>query len=408
MSIDKKRWIILAAACIANLCLGSVYAWSVFASSLAEYFGTLGMNITVGDLAIVYTVANSVGPITMISGGWFNDRLGPKKVILIGGIMFGGGMILAGFAKNVSVLLLTYGLIGGLGLGMAYGTTISTAVKYFPDKRGLTGGLTTAAYGLSSVLVPPVVTLIVKKASVTAAFKLIGAAFLIIIVVCTIFMEQCPDGYMPKGYIPQKTGDSTGNDKKWNEMLKSPVFYIMILLLMSGAFSGMMVISQASGIAQNMIGMSAAMASGAVSILALFNACGRLLAGSISDRIGRINTLVLACVIAIIGLLCLYFSKTGTAATFYLGIAFVGISFGAFMGVFPGFTADQFGSKNNSVNYGIMFIGFAMAGFIGPQIMKTLYASTGAYQPAFLAACGLSVAGILLTFAYRVMNKKQM
>lgn len=406
MSIDKKRWIILAAACITNLCLGSIYAWSVFASSMAEYFNSnLGMAVTVADLAIVYTIANSVGPITMISGGWFNDRLGPKKVIMIGGIMFGVGMILSGFAKSIGFLIVSYGLLAGLGLGMAYGSTISTSVKYFPDKRGLTGGLTTAAYGFSSVLLPPVVTAIVSKTDATFAFKAVGAVFMVIIIICTLFLEQCPDGYVPEGYTPPANVSAKGNDKDWKGMLSTPVFYIMLILLTSGAFSGMMVISQASGIAQNMIGMTPAAAASAVSVLALFNTAGRICAGTLSDKIGRINTLTLGCVCSIIGMLCLFISGQGTVATFYAGVAVVGVAFGSFMGVFPGFTADQFGSKNNSVNYGIMFIGFALSGFFGPQVMSRLYAANGTYQQAFLVACGLSVVGIVLTLLYRKLNK---
>lgn len=406
MSIDQKRWIILAAACITNLCLGSIYAWSVFASSMTDYFNSsLGMTVTVADLAIVYTVANSVGPITMISGGWFNDRLGPKKVILIGGVMFGAGMILSGFAKSIGFLIVSYGLLAGLGLGMAYGSTISTSVKYFPDKRGLTGGLTTAAYGFSSVLLPPVVTMIVSKTDATFAFKAVGAVFMVIIIICTFFLEQCPDGYVPAGYTPPANTSSSANDKDWKGMLSTPVFYIMLVLLTSGAFSGMMVISQASGIAQNMIGMAPAAAATAVSVLALFNTAGRICAGTLSDKIGRINTLTLGCACSIIGMVLLFFSGQGTVATFYAGVAVVGIAFGSFMGVFPGFTADQFGSKNNSVNYGIMFIGFALSGFFGPQVMSCLYAANGTYQQAFLVACALSVVGIVLTLLYRKMNK---
>ena len=405
MNTDKKRWVILTAACLINLCLGSIYAWSVFASSMTDYFNnSLNLTVTAGDLAIVYTVANAVGPITMISGGWFNDRLGPKKVIAIGGIMFGGGMVLSGFATSVNFLLVSFGIIAGLGLGMAYESTISTSVKYFPDKRGLIGGITTAIYGFSSVILPPIVTVIVNRWDAPFAFKLIGTIFLVIVVGSTFFMEQCPEGYLPNGYTPPKRQNSSG-DMDWKAMVKTPVFYIMLLLLTSGAFSGMMIISQASPVAQNMVGMTAIAASGAVSVLAFFNAAGRILAGYISDKIGRINTLMSACMLSIIGLLCLYLSGTGSIATFYAGISIVGISFGSFMGVYPGFTVDQFGARNNSVNYGIMFIGFALAGYFGPQIMSNVYNSSGAYQNAFLIACGLSGAGILLTLLYRKMNQ---
>lgn len=406
MNLDKKRWIILCAGCFINLCLGSIYAWSVFSAAMAEYFNTsLGMNVTPGDLAIVYTIANSVGPITMISGGWFNDKIGPKKVILVGGIMWGLGMFLSGFATSIGFLIFAYGIIGGLGLGMAYGSTISTCVKFFPDKRGLIGGVTTAVYGMSSVILPPIVTKVVAATDATFAFKAVGIVFLVLIAVSCIFLEQCPEGYKPAGWQPSAVTDGAApKNMDWKEMLKTPVFYVMLLLFTCGAFSGMMVISQAKSVASFMIGE--ATAALAVSVLALFNALGRIAAGTLSDKIGRINTLALACVLGAIGLILLYFTGEGAVAQFYVGLSVVGISFGSFMGVYPGFTADQFGPKNNSVNYGIMFIGFALAGYFGPQIMRNTFASTGAYANAFLIACAFSVVGVVFTFIYRVLAKK--
>ena len=409
-NISKRRWLVLLFACLTNLCLGSVYAWSVFAAPMAEYLGTItGTGITTADLAIVYTVANSVGPITMISGGWINDRFGPKKVILTGGVMFGCGMILAGLSTSVGMLMVTYGLLGGLGLGMAYGCTISCCVKFFPDKRGLIGGLTTAAYGFSSVLLPPMINLLVEKVQVKMAFILVGITFLVIISVSSLFMFSCPDGFVPEGWkAPKKqAGGQKEKDKDWKEMLKSPIFYLMILLLMSGAFSGMMIISQASAVGMEMIGLSVAAAGIAVSVLALFNSFGRILAGFLSDKIGRVQTLTLACFLSVGGNVLLYLCGKGDLILFYIGISIVGICFGAFMGVFPGFTADQFGAAHNSVNYGIMFIGFAMAGYFGPTIMKNVYYKNGFYTQAFLIAAGLSVAGIILTVLYRMCKKRE-
>lgn len=143
--LDKRRWIILTASCLINLCIGSLYAWSVFASPLAEklnetagYSGTAAL--TAANLAIVFTVANSVGPVTMISGGWINDKLGPRWVVFSGGLLFGLGMITCGFAGNIPFLIVAYGLGCGLGMGLVYGCTISNSVKFFPDKKGINRG----------------------------------------------------------------------------------------------------------------------------------------------------------------------------------------------------------------------------------------------------------------------------
>jgi OFA family oxalate/formate antiporter-like MFS transporter len=180
----------------------------------------------------------------------------------------------------------------------------------------------------------------------------------------------------------------------------------MISLLMCGAVAGLMCISLASPLAKKMIGMSVASATAAVSTLALFNVLGRISAGLISDKIGRINTLALACLLSIVGLYFMYISGEGDVRTFYIGISIIGICFGSFMGVFPGFTADQFGAKNNSVNFGIMFSGFAIAGYVGPTIMTNTLKATGSYKGAFLIGIAFSIAGLLLTFAYRSVNKK--
>ncbi len=408
MDMMKKRWVVFIASCLINLCLGSIYAWSVFASGMAEYLSARnGITLTTGDLAIVYTVANSVGPITMISGGWFNDKFGPKKVILIGGLMFGIGMILSGFATSVGMLVVTYGLISGLGLGMVYGTTVSTCMKFFPDKRGIIGGITTAIYGLGSVILPPIVTAIVQASNGATAFKIIGLVFAIIVTVASFFMEQCPEDFVPDGYVaPQVQAGKKPVDKNWKEMLQTPSFYVMLLLFTCGAFSGMMIISQASAVAQNQIQITAQSAALAVSVLALFNAAGRIVAGALSDKIGRINTLTIASALSVIGLLILANTGVGAFAAFYCGLAIVGLCFGSFMGIYPGFTADRFGGKNNSVNYGIMFIGLALAGYFGPTVMRSVYAGDGSYTRAFVIAIVFAIVGLCLTFIYRLLEKR--
>ena len=404
-----NRWVILIASCLINLCIGSVYAWSIFASPMAVHLsGVTGTEITPAQLAIVFTVANLLGPVTMITGGKINDTLGPRMVLLAGGVMFAAGLILSGFAKSVGMLILGYGIIAGLGLGFAYGCTISNSVKFFPDKKGLIGGICTASYGLSSVLLPPIATALIEKLGITSTFKVLGIAFGVIVCGASLFVQKCPPGYAPEGYVAQ-TGSAVAApvDKDWKEMLKSPVFYVMLAILLCGAFSGMMCISQAASIAQGMIGMSVSLSATAVSVLALFNAAGRILAGRLSDVIGRIHTLSLGCLVEVAGLFCLFCCREGSIGLFFAGIAMVGIAFGTFMGVYPGFTADQFGTKNNSVNYGIMFIGFAAAGYLGPVTMKNIYGQTGAYKMAFLVAIAIGVLGLLLTLMISTLLKRE-
>ena len=405
-SLDKKRWWVLIASSLINLCIGSMYAWSVFAAPLAAKLSALlGTTLTAADLAIVFTVTNSIGPITMISGGYITDKLGgPRAVILIGGSMFGVGMLLTGFATTLTQVIITYGLLVGLGLGMAYGCTINNTVKFFPDKRGLVGGIATATYGLSSVLIPPVANALNNSVGVSMSFVILGIAFLVIIVTCSMFIIKCPADYVPEGFVPKVAavpGKVQTADKNWKQMLADPVFYIMIIMLTCGAFSGLMITSQASPMAQRMAGMTVGMAATAVSVLALFNAAGRIVAGTLSDRFGRVTVLRGAFVLEILGLAMLLMTGEGDRFMFLAAVSVIGFCFGALMGVYPGFTADQFGVRNNSVNYGIMFIGFAVAGYFGPSTCGRILGSTGSYGTAFIVSAVLAVVGIALSFLYR-------
>ncbi|MFU2314555.1 L-lactate MFS transporter [Rahnella sp. PCH160] len=408
MDYSRRRWQILIASCFINLCVGSMYAWSVFASPMADYLSQLhGTTVTSADLAIVFVICNSVGPITMITGGKINDTLGPRLVIFVGGLMFGGGMILCGFATQISQLIWAYGIFTGLGLGMVYGATISTCIKFFPDKRGFVGGITTALFGVSSVIIPPVAALITAHAGILSAFKIIGLIFAVIVCASAFIIDKCPDGFAPQGWHPAQPhrAGSPSVNKNWRQMMTSPHFYIMLVMLTCGAVSGLMCISLAAPLAKNMIGMSAAAAALAVSVLALFNVLGRIIAGIISDKIGRINTLMLACILPIPGLGILYLAGIGDVALFYTGISIIGLCFGAFMGIFPGFTADQFGTQHNSVNFGIMFCGFAIAGYVGPTLMSSAFASAQSYKSAFPVGIGFSIAALVLTQVFRLMSR---
>ena len=407
--LTKRRWLVLISSCLINLCIGALYAWSVFAGPMAEHLTAVtGAVFTSADLAIVFSIGNSTGFVTMITGGFLNQKFGPKWVILTGGVLFGAGFIICGFAQSVGTLILGYGIFSGLAMGLAYGCTISNSVKFFPDKAGLAGGIATASYGISSVLIPPVATAMIDGMGVSRAFMVLGIVIVVVVVVFSQFIIKCPDDFVPEGWTPKQKSESSGaaavEDKDWKGMLSSPVFYVMIIMLFFGAVLGMMIISQASGIAQDMAGMNAASAALVVSVLALFNTFGRILAGYVSDRIGCINTLAGVFVIAAAAMGMLYLNP-GTAA-FCIGICLVGVCFGAFMGTYPSFTAGQFGRKYSSVNYGIMFIGFNAAGLVGPIIFSKIYQSTGSYAPAFITAMAFAVIGLVLSFVYRPLARR--
>ncbi len=409
--LTKRRWLVLVSSCLINLCIGALYAWSVFSAPMAEYLSNLnGVSLTAADLAIVFSIGNGDGFITLIAGGFINQKLGPRWVIFAGGVLFGLGFIVCGCATSVAMLILGYGILSGLAMGLAYGCTISNSVKFFPDKAGLIGGIATASYGISSVIIPPIANAMIDAVGVCRSFMILGVVVVVVVGVFAQLIIKCPDDFVPDGWTPPAASSkktAVVEDKDWRGMLATPIFYIMIVMLCFGAIFGMMSISQASNVAQSMLGMTAAAAAIVVSVLALFNTFGRILAGYISDRIGCINTLTAVFVLAIMALGMLYISGSGVLVLFYIGICLIGVCFGAFMGVYPSFTAGRFGSKNSSVNYGIMFIGFSVAGIVGPMIMSNVFNSTGSYRSAFLIAIVLAALGLGLTFAYRIVGAKK-
>ncbi|MEA4932228.1 MAG: OFA family MFS transporter [Lawsonibacter sp.] len=401
--LTRQRWLILIVNCLINMCIGAIYTWSVFSPALADHLNKLnGSTLNAGSLSLAFTVCNLVGPITMISGGFINDRVGPRGVVFLGGLMFGGGLLICSIATSVSMVMLGFGLVCGLAMGLVYSCTVNNSVKFFPDHRGFIGGLVTATYGISSVLIPPIATRLIENDGVDSTLRFFGLIFLTIICGGSFCVRRCPPGFVPDGWDPSVQNKEAPKmaDQEWNEMLCNPIFYVMLFMLTCGAFSGLMVISQASSIAQFMVGMTPGTAAVIVSALALFNGSGRVLSGWVSDRLGCIRTLQAIFLFSILGLALLLVAHSGTTGVFLTGIAFIGFCFGSFMGIFPGFTAEQFGSRNNSVNYGIMFIGFALAGFFGPMSMSFLCQHNGNYLTSFRLGIVLCVIGFMLTFVY--------
>lgn len=402
MPLMHRRWFLLAVASLVNILIGSIYAWSVFAGPLAERLSAAtGVPVAAGDLAAAFSVANAIGPVPMILGGWVTDRFGPRLVMAAGGVLACAGYVVAGNATTVAGIVLGYGVLFGLGLGFVYGCTINNTLKFFPDRRGLVGGVTTTCYGVSSVVIAPVATLLIGRFGVAATMTAIGVATGVVVLLGGFFSMKCPEGFSPgSGGGRSAASGREGRETDWRGMLRSARFWPMLALLLCGAVSGMMILSQAHSIGTGIMGLAPAAAASAVAFLAFSNMAGRLAAGIASDRFGRTEALGVALGFSIAGLGLLQGAGPENPFGFYAGLAATGFSFGAFMGVFPGFTAEEFGSRNNGVNYAIMFFGFALAGAAGPLLMNLLMQTSG-FRTACLAGMAVASAGYPFIFIYR-------
>ena len=385
--------------CLINFTTGALYVWSIFAAALAGRLSTLaGAAVTPGELAPVFGVASAMTPFMMIAGGFVNDRFGPKPVISAGGLLIGLGYWGACAAGDVAGLMLSYGLLVGVGTGLVNGCTINTAVKFFPDRRGFAGGLVTASLGLGAAALPFAAKAAIELLGIDGALVLFGLVSAAVITPLGLLTKKpAAEGMEARaaavGAVPRPSATP-------REMIASPVFIPLALLFMTAASMGLMLISSASSIGMSQVGLDAAAAAGALSVLSLANTAGRFVSGVASDRFGRLPTLTAMLVVALAGLAALWTAGRGDALLFFVGLAGVGLCFGSFIGVYPGLVADEFGPKYNSVNFSILMLGYSVGGIAGTWLIKATAAS-GSFSGAYLTAMALAAAGIGFAFMTR-------
>ncbi|MGX6443942.1 L-lactate MFS transporter [Neobacillus sp. K501] len=403
MNVELNRWRILIASTLINICVGAIYAFSIFALPLTKVF-----DATMPEIMMAFTINAAISPIPMILGGKLVDKGGAKIAILLGGSMFGLGFILTGLATAPWMLYITYGVITGLGQGIVYSATIGNSVKLFPDKRGLAAGIVTAGYGGGTIVIAPIANALIVSNGVQAALITLGISFLVIILGCSLLVKPCPVGYLPQGWTPPAASTNKGGiNIPWNEMVKKPLFYVIASLFLIGALSGMMVTSNASIIGQTMFGLSAATAALFVSLYSLSNCLGRVFWGAVSDKIGRTKCLMI--IYIVIAAMMLTIALAHSVAGFAVAIIGIGLCFGGTMGIFPSIVGEKFGMKYYGVNYGVTFIGYSGAAFFGPRIANGVAAANnGMFTNAFYIALVISLVGFALTFIFKAMENKPM
>lgn len=392
----KNRWSILIAMFIINLCVGSAYAWSVFQKPLINLF-----KWSTSETSLAFSISLFVIPMAMIVGGRIQPTKGPKFLMFVGGIIFSSGIVAAGFTKSLLALYLTYGMMSGFGIGFIYGTGISNAVKWFPDKRGLAAGLVAAGFALGAVINAPIANMLVIKYGVLTTFQYLGLAYLVVTVISAQFVSAPPPGYAPTGWTPAVAGVAGAPiDKDWTEMIRDPLFYVLWVMYTIACVSGLMIIGHASPIGQEVIKLDAVTAAFAVSMMALANTGGRVLWGVSSDRLGQYPTLVAMFILSAVMMAMLNY--VSSLVSFILVISVIAACFGGFFAIFPSITADLFGAKNLSMNYGILFTSYGVAAFIGPRLAaRVKEINNGDYSVAFVTASIMCVLAIGLTLFAR-------
>jgi OFA family oxalate/formate antiporter-like MFS transporter len=384
-----------------NLCIGTNYAFSVWSGPLAEARGW-----SMGDVILAFTINMAIAPIPMIWGGKIVDKGGAKKAFLIGGSLYGIGFILTRFATSVPMLYLSYGVLCGLGQAFAYAGALGNTQRLFPDKRGLATGLVTAANGGAAMITAPLITFLIGNQGSPAALRYMGIVFFIVCIAGGLLTKAAPNGYIPAGWTPPQSNNSNSagavnDDVHWKKLFGNYKFYIVLAIFGIGTLSGLMIVSHASTIGQNMFGLTAAVAAVYVSMYSLSNCLGRLFWGTISDKIGRYWAL--SAIFLVVTSMLLVMTVANSATLFAIAVVGMGLCFGGVMGIVPSVVMENFGAKFYGVNYGIIFSGYALAAFFGPRIGSQMAAAnSGDFTQAFIIAmiCGLFGLGLTLLFIF--------
>jgi len=394
-----RAWSVVLAAVAINLILGVLYAWGVMLKALVQQW-----HWTVTQASLPFTVSAGCFAFMMIFAGRWQDKIGPRYVAMSGGVILGLGLIASSWVRTPQWMWLTFGLVGGFGIGLGYSATTPPAIKWFAaSRKGLITGIVVSGVGLAAVYIAPLTHFLLAKTSIPQTFLILGVGTIVLTVLLSFALANPPAGYVPAarestlGAARSKPSAAARPDQDWQEMLRTPQFYQLWILFVLAASAGLMLISQIAYIAKVQAHIEWGFLY--VAMLALFNTLGRLMSGFLSDRIGRSRTLLLALALQAVNIFA--FAHYTTAAWLLFGCALAGLCYGTCFTLFPATTADFYGVRNLGVNYGLVFTGFGVAGIIGPILGGKIHDAYGSYALAFDVSTGMLVLGIVFALTLR-------
>lgn len=424
MSEEKigNRILVVIGAIIVQLCLGSIYAWSIFQTALSDPITVGGVYVwdkLTSNLPFAAGLASFA--LFMIFAGRWQDRVGPRKVATFGGILLGIGVVLSGLVdilgfsadmiQGTLYLIVTYGIIGGAGIGFAYVCPIASLVKWFPDKKGLMTGVAVAGFGGGALIFNYVEQYLIGINSryIGTPLIILGVIYLIFVVIGSQLLVNPPAGWLPVGFIPPaKTADGSGTGVMPGEMIRTSSFWILWLMFVFAATAGLMTLGNVVSAAKGIDTIVQTLELGALiaGVMSVFNAAGRIVWGKVSDSIGRISTFILMFTVLAIAMFSFAIVPTGTSWIIVTAIAsVVGFCFGGNFALFPSATADYFGSKNVGKNYGVVFTAYGIAGILG-ALVAGIFGQIFGYSLAFLITGVLAVISVILTLVLKNKRKE--
>jgi MFS transporter, OFA family, oxalate/formate antiporter len=385
MASVSRRWPIAAAGVVMQIALGAVYAWSVFRIPLTQEFGW-----TISEVTLTFTIAIFVLGFAAFAGGLWMRRVGPRTVAVASGVLYGVGVLLAGFSDGrLWWMYGSYGLMGGIGLGLGYIVPVATLVRWFPDRRGMITGIAVAGFGAGALITAPLATRLVASVGAPRTFVVLGIVYLAAVTCAGLFMKNPPAGFVPSGWTPSAAQQKQRSTKVYTlqEALASWQWYGLWALLFLNTTAGIAIISQAAPMAEEITGVTAATAAGLVGAISIANGAGRFLWASLSDRIGR--RAVFLIMFPLQGLLFALLPAVESFGAFTVLACIIMLCYGGGFGTMPAFAADRFGAENVGSIYGLMLTAWSFAGVLGPMLIAALRQQTGQYGDALYVIAGL-------------------
>jgi OFA family oxalate/formate antiporter-like MFS transporter len=400
MPAEKGRWGLIVLGMIINLCLGTIYSWSVFVGPLTTYFSTtLSQTVTANEILMPFSVFLAFFAIAMPLTGKYIETLGPRKVTIIGGILTGLGWLLASTVTSVWMLYIVYGVIGGIGVGIAYGVPVAVAARWFPDRRGTAVGLTLLGFGFSAFLTANIAGYFLNTAGVMNTFRIFGVAFIILIVLLALPLRFPVAGWKPAGWTPPvpKPGEEICECNR-SAMIRTPAFYGLWVCFFIGCLAGLMAISISKPVGTD-IGIATGLATFLVGFFAIFNGGGRPVFGALTDRLTPRNTALLSFILIAAASTLLW--QMPSVPVYIFSFAILWGCLGGWLAIAPTATGSYFGTCDYPRCYGVVFLAYGAGAIAGPQLAGFIKTSTGNYLGVFpyvlvLALIGMGVAWILM------------
>jgi len=401
---EHRGWSVTFAGTGINLALGVLYTWSVISKGVPVEW-----NWSEADKSLPYAVACLVFSVIMVPAGRMQDRLGPRLVATIGGVLVGVGLILASFTTSPIGYVVGFGVLAGAGIGFGYASATPPAVKWFPAaKTGLIAGLVVSGFGLASVYAAPLAKWLTSVAGLSNMVLIFGCGFLVVVVGLARVLTPPPAGYVPAGTPPGAASAGLKEDFAPREVLRTWQFYVLWMMYVCGAGAGLMVIAKLAAIAK--IQAELELGFMLVAVLAIGNGAGRIGAGILSDKIGRKLTFFMCFVVQAVMVILLSRARTGSplaSVPVLVAIsALIGANYGANLSLFPSVTKDYYGLKHFGVNYGLVFTAWGVGGFSLALLAGKVYDAYNTFNFAYYCSSALLVLAAILTFALRPPHRE--